>query len=665
MRSGFFVKLAVTNIKKNRGTYIPYIISCIGCIAMLYIMLFIMANPDLGKMRGGSDIAAIMIMGIIVVAIFSFVFLLYSNSFLMKRRQKEIGLYNILGMEKGHIAKMMLMETLKTSVISIVCGILAGILCSKLALLLLLKLLHLPAQFGFYVSGTGIMVCALAFGGVFLVTLFYNLGRVHISRPVELLHGSSVGEREPKAKWLIALIGFVCLGSGYYIAVTTESPIDAIPMFLLAVLLVMAGTYLVFTAGSIAILKMLRWKKSFYYKMKNFTSISGMIYRMKQNAVGLASICILSTGVLLMISSTVCLNFGIEDIMRVRYPYDLNVELRYLSLKDARAGVNGILETLQEEQIPCEKLSRQITMYVAYLEEENGIVFRSPKDASEFRAGSLLVIPEDEYERWTGQQTELNDGEIIAYGQTSGDTFRIMDTDFQVRKWLNKWFLDSAPLYYGEYRAVVVNDHDFEAIYEMEKEAYGEAASMPAAEIGIDVEGDADAERAYKEKLDECIQEMKNSGIIPEGAWVSNETRQDNYDVFYSLTGGLFFLGILLGGMFLLGTAMIIYYKQMSEGYEDKGRFEIMRKVGMSSREVKSSIHRQILMVFFLPLFTAILHITMAFPMIRRLLILLGMMNTRLFAVCTAGTILVFAVVYAVIYAITARSYYRILEKAE
>lgn len=559
MRSGLFAKLAVTNIKKNRGTYIPYMITCMGCIAMLYIMLFIMANPDLGKMRGGGDISMIMVMGIVVVGIFSFVFLLYSNSFLMKRRQKEIGLYNILGMEKGHIAKMMFLET----------------------------------------------------------------------------------------------------------AVTTESPIDAIPMFLLAVLLVMAGTYLVFTAGSIAILKMLRWKKSFYYKMKNFTSVSGMIYRMKQNAVGLASICILSTGVLLMLSSTVCLNFGIEDIMQVRYPCDINIEMRSLSLDDARDGVDGILETLDKERIPCEKVRRQITLYVAYLEEENGIIFRSPENASEYVAGSLLVIPEDEYGLWTGQQIDLDDGEMIAYGQTSGETFRIMGTDFQVKEWLNKWPLDSAPMYYGEYRAVIVNDNDFARIYEMESKAYGEYASMPSAEIGIDVAGDAVAERACKETLDKCIQELKDSGIIPERAWVSNENRQDNYDIFYSMTGGLFFLGILLGGMFLMGTAMIIYYKQMSEGYEDKGRFEIMRKVGMSSREVRSSIHRQILMVFFLPLVMAILHITMAFPMVKKLLLLLGMMNTKLFMICTAGTILVFALVYGIIYAITARSYYRILEKAE
>lgn len=666
MHSSLFARLAVTNIKKNRGTYIPYMITCIGCIAMLYIMLFITANPDMTAMHGGNDIKSIMWLGIIVVGIFSLIFLLYSNSFLMKRRQKEIGLYNILGMEKGHIARMMLVETVLTSVISMVCGILTGILVSKLALLLLLKLIHLPAQFGFYISGTGIVICILSYGGIFLLTLVFNLRRVHMSRPVELLQGSNAGEREPKAKWLMALAGFACLGVGYYIAVTTESPIDAIGIFFLAVLLVMAGTYLVFTAGSIAVLKVLRWKKSFYYKMKNFTSVSGMIYRMKQNAVGLASICILSTGVLLMLSSTVCLNFGIEDIMENRFPCDINIGLRYnMNLSDAKTAAAAILDAVEREQIPCEKITEEILLNVAYVREDGRIIFRSPENISEVTAGNLSVIPAEIYERMTGQEVTLEERQVIACGKSLGETIRIMDMDFQVKEWMKKWPLDASYSIYGECMAVVVTDADFEKIDRMQKDAYGEYASEPTVEIGIDVEGDADAERAWRDTLNEYLLDFRDTGKIPADTWILNENRQDNYDTYYSLNGGLLFLGILLGSMFLMGTAMIIYYKQMSEGYEDKERFEIMRKVGMSSREIKSSIRRQILMVFFLPLLMAVLHISMAFPLVKRLLLLLGMVNTKLFIICTIGTILVFAVVYGLIYLITARSYYRILEKAE
>ncbi len=667
MRRGMFARLAVTNIKKNRGTYIPYMITCIACIAMLYIMLFIMANPGMDAgMPGSGDVKMIMSMGIIVVGIFSFIFLLYSNSFLMKRRQKEIGLYNILGMEKGHISKMMFVETVITSVISLAGGILLGILGSKLALLLLLKLIHVPAQFGFYIAGTGIVICLLAYGGIFFLILLNNLRRVHMSRPIELLQGSNTGEREPGAKWLIALSGFICLGSGYYIAVTTESPLKAIPLFFLAVLLVMAGTYLVFTAGSIAVLKMLRWKKSFYYKMKNFTSVSGMIYRMKQNAVGLASICILSTGVLLMLSSTVCLNFGIEDVMHNRYPCDLNVAVRYVSLDEARNAVSTVLNAVEKEQIPYTKLNQEVCMDIACVLENGEVVFREPENISDLAVGCLSLIPAAEFARMTGETADLKEGEILAYGETKGENFRIMGNDFRVKHWLKEWPLDSSYSIYGEIRAIVVTDADFYKIDEMQRAAYGDTyASGVTAKIGIDVEGDRAAKIAYREMLDANLTKLKESGAVSENAWIANESRDENYSGFYSLYGGLFFLGILLGGIFLMGTAMIIYYKQMSEGYEDKERFEIMRKVGMSRKEVKSSIRRQILMVFFLPLLMAVLHITMAFPLIKRLLMLLGMMNTRLFIFCTAGTILVFAVVYGIIYGITARSYYRILEKAK
>lgn len=666
MRNGMFVRLAIDNMKKNKGTYIPYMITCIGCIAMLYLMLFINVNPGIEKMHGGRDAQAIISLGIVVVGIFSCIFLLYSNSFLMKRRQKEIGLYNILGMEKGHISKMMLLETIFSSVISLFFGCLLGVLGSKLALLLFLKLIHIPAQFGFYICWEGIGICVCAFGGIFLLTLFFNLRRVHLSKPIELLRGSNVGEREPKAKWLMALIGFACLGGGYYIAITTESPLETLGYFFIAVLLVMAGTYLVFTAGSIAILKILRWKKSFYYKMKNFTSVSGMIYRMKQNAMGLASICILSTGVLLMLSSTVSLNFGIENIVQNRYPNDVNIGIRYVTLKEARSVIPFIENALKKEQIPYKNYEHSILMDIAYSLEDGELVFRNPGETLVDSVGVLSVISEDSYEKLVGEKVELENGQVISYGQTSGETLRIQGVDFQVKEWMKEWPLNSSYSVYGEIRAVVVTDEDYNRIDQMQREAY-DVPSTTNLEIGIDLEGTVDRERAVdcRTRMEKYLTELKDSGMISQESWILNETRMENYEVFYSLNGGLLFLGILLGGMFLMGTAMIIYYKQMSEGYEDKGRFEIMRKVGMSRREVKSSIRRQILMVFFLPLLMAVLHISMAFPMVKRLLLLLGMTNTKLYVICTVVTILVFAVVYGGIYLVTARSYYKILEKAE
>ncbi|MDC7288942.1 ABC transporter permease [Blautia schinkii] len=669
MRRGFYSRLAATNIVKNKRTYIPYMLTSIGCIAMLYMMFFILQNEGMDTIPGGSHLQTIVSLGVAVICIFSFIFLLYSNSFLMKRRQKEIGLYNILGMEKGHIARMLFRETVYTSVISFIGGILVGILGSKLALLLLLKLAHMPAQFGFFVSILGIAASFFVFGGIFFLTLLLNLRRVHLSQPVELLRGSNVGEKEPKAKWFIALLGFICLGIGYYLAITTESPLQALGNFFIAVLLVMAGTYLVFTAGSIAVLKVMRWKKSFYYKTKNFTSISGMIYRMKQNAVGLASICILSTGVLLMLSTTVSLNFGMEDLMQTRYPYDVNFSFRNITLEEGEDIRNQVRKEAEELQIPYEQLVDEMTLTVSCIYEDNKIIFKNPEDIGDIQVDVVTVIPVSEYERIHGKDPGLSDGEILAFRERGnmGGELKIMDELFQVKEWLKEWPLQVDEIDLFGNAAIVVTKADYDKIYKLQREVYGEYASTMKYQFGMDVQGTKDEQITYAHKLIDPIMDYVHTkykdGMKSGAAGISVEIRQEEYETFYSMNGGLLFLGIFLGGLFLMGAAMIIYYKQISEGYEDKERFEIMQKVGMSRKEVKSSIRRQILMVFFVPLLMAVLHIAMAFPLISRLLKLMSMANTHLFMICTVVTILFFAAAYAVIYSITARSYYKIVER--
>ncbi len=669
MRKGIFGRLAVLNIRKNRDTYVPYMLTCIFCIAMLYIMLFIQGNAGIKDMAGSESVRSIMVVGIIIVVIFSFIFLLYSNSFLMKRRQREIGLYNILGMEKGHIGRVLFAETVLTSVLNLVCGISLGILLSKLSLLFLLKLTHTSVQFGFCISRSGIVTCCAVYGAVFLLTLLNNLRRVHLSRPIELLQGSSAGEREPKAKWLMAALGFTCLGIGYRIAIKTESPIDAIPMFFLAVLLVMAGTYLVFTAGSIAVLKLMRWKKSFYYKLRNFTTVSGMLYRMKQNAVGLASICILSTGVLLMLSATVCLNWGIDDVIDERSPSDITIEARWLPLEEARGVREELLERIRKE-IPEENLMQELSMQMACVWEDGQLRFANPDSAADLigtTSGVLVAIPVKDYNLTADIPAELQPGEVLAWGKNMKDSsVNIMGEEFTVKEWLSeKPMKSSYSVYAGKVMALIVTDEDFQKIDAFQREVYGTAASAPEADIWLDVPGGITEETAAMDVLRSCIADMREEGVLGEDSSVYLDTKRAVSQNLHSMSGGFLFLGILLGGVFLLGTAIIIYYKQMSEGWEDRGRFQIMRKVGMSRREVKASIHRQILMVFFLPLLVAVLHISVAFPMVKRLLLLFGMANTGLFAICTVAAILAFALVYLVIYIFTARSYYRILESRE
>ena len=636
MRKGIFSKLAVQNIRNNKSTYIPYMITCIFCIAMIYMMEFLRDCPTLDQaVRHAAEVRMILSTGEVVVVIFCVIFLIYSNSFLMKRRQKEIGLYNILGLERNHIGIVLLLETIFTTILSLTGGIAIGILASKLSLLLLLRLLHIPAVLGFYISTKGIITCLLMFGAIFL-------------------------------------IGFVCLGIGYYLAITTESPIKAITIFLLAVILVMAGTYLLFTAGSIVILKFLRRRKSFYYKTGNFISISGMLYRMKQNAVGLASICILSTGVLLMISMTVSIYFGMNDIMVNRYPYDTDISITGVGEEECQTAIETFEKAISDNKVPVDKKAEEIYLTIISRIDHGQIQIAEPGTLTE--SGSVLtlsLVRQSEYEKLTGTNPALQDGEILAWASKmteKSDSLTVNDSVFSVKKWL-----DNSPLTCGRdivYRnaVFVVTDSDFEKFDKMRTEMYKNTSATPAGQdltvhLGLDITGSDETKIAYGTPVLDAIKALQDNGQLSDNSWITSGIRAQEYDSYYADNGSLLFIGIFLGSLFLLGTAMIIYYKQISEGYEDQNRFEIMQKVGLSHREVKSSIRRQILMVFFLPLLMAMLHISMAFPLIRRMLLLFGMTNTRLFIGCTAGTVLIFALVYGLIYLMTAKSYYHIVER--
>ena len=672
MHKGIFSRLAKQNIRNNISTYIPYIITCLFCIAMIYMMEFLRDCPTLDQaVRQADEVRMIVFTGEIVVEIFCIIFLIYSNSFLMKRRQKEIGLYNILGLERNHIGIVMFLETIITSIGSLAGGIAAGIIGSKLALLLLLKLLHIPSVLGFYISVKGIFTCLFMFGIIFLMILFLNLAKIHLSRPVELLRGNNTGEKEPVVKWLMALIGFICLGAGYYLAVTTESPIKAITIFLLAVILVMAGTYLLFTAGSIVILKFLRRRKSFYYRTGNFISISGMLYRMKQNAIGLASICILSTGVLLMIAMTVSIYFGMNDIMLNRYPYDVDMSVTSISEEECQTAIEAFEKAIADNKVPVEKSVEEIYLDIVCSKNGDQILI---KPANTIRnSDSVLVLSlldQAEYERLTGISANLNDGEIFAWypSAVQKDSVTVDETEFTVKKWLDKNPLTCGEDAVSDNAVLVVTDEDFKKFDEMRTEMYKGVSSAPAGEdltlhLGLDITGSETDKIDFGTPVMEVVKDLKKNGGLSENSWITSGIRQQEYESYYADNGSLLFIGIFLGSLFLMGTAMIIYYKQISEGYEDQKRFEIMQKVGLSRREVRSSVRRQILMVFFLPLLMAMLHITMAFPMIRRMLLLFGMTNTKLFIGCTAGTVLIFAVVYGLIYLMTARSYYHIVER--
>lgn len=657
MNNLFYPRMAVTNIKKNSKFYFPYFLTCISTVTMFYIMHMISINKGLSKMPGAGSLKTVMGFGTVVIGIFSTIFLFYTNSFLMKRRKKELGLYNILGMEKKHIAKILLLETMITAVGTITIGLLSGIVLSKLIFLILFKVINFSVPLNFFISTSSLVGTVLLFTGIFFVTLLWNLLQITMSKPIELLKGGNIGEREPKSKVLITIIGLITLGAGYFIALTTESPLDAIPLFFVAVVLVIIGTYCLFTSGSIALLKMLRKNKNYYYKTKNFVSVSGMIYRMKQNAVGLANICILSTMVLVMLSTTVSLYIGVEEQLENRYPKDLAMTLYQPTEKEITLALQAVKDTVDRNHMPINNLLDY--RYLSFVAKKVGDTFITDREANSMdNLQKLFFITEDEYTRVTGEEIHLSENEVLIHSSNGkmSDHFNLFNKEYRILQ-----HLSSFPLR-GEYTSIVLNIHyivvkdqaTLNEIYENQLEAYSDRASEYQYYLSFDMEGEKE------EKIDiyrEVVQELREI----EDVAFSIENRQSMEDEIYVFYGGFLFLGLFLGTLFLMATVLIIYYKQISEGYDDKDRFEIMQKVGMSLEEVKNSVKSQIIKVFFLPLMMAIIHIIAAFKMITKLLAVMNLTNIPLFMICTVATILIFGLIYGVVYSLTAKVYYRIV----
>lgn len=657
MNKFFYQKLAINNIQKNSKTYVPYILTCIGTIMMFYNMCFLVVAKDIGSVSDSGSIRYILFLGAIVIGIFSLIFLFYTNSFLIKRRKKEFGLFNILGMEKRHVARIMFHETIITAAISLISGLILGILISKLMILLLLKLISFEATFGFEVPIIAVLISAALFCGIFLVNLIYNIRQVHISNPIELLKGGSTGEKEPKTKRLMSIVGVLCLGAGYYIAVVTKSPLAALNLFFVAVLLVIIGTYCLFTAGSIAILKMLKKKKKYYYKPKNFIAVSGMIYRMKQNAAGLANICILSTCVIIMVSSTISLYVGVEDALRTRFPRNVIVDASNVSDEQAEVLDRLIEQKASELDVEIKNPIRYRVMNLVALQKGSEFITENFSGTSKNNFALLIFMTKDQYNNVEHKNASLNNNEALVYslrGDIPGNTLNIDGFELLIKE--NLTTFDSAEILSDmltdSYIVVVDSKNTIDKVFQTRVINENDMEEFSYI-YGFDAETDAKTQINLINSLNDGRNELEIEGYA-QGA----ETFRDS---FYTLYGGLFFLGIFLGLLFIMATVLIIYYKQIVEGYDDKERFEIMQKVGMSQDEVKRAIKSQVLMVFFLPLIVAVIHIAFAFNVITRLLTIFNLTNIPLFALCTIATIVAFGIIYTIVYMLTARTYYKIV----
>ena len=683
MRTGFYSRFAVANIRKNKRLYIPRILTEAGLLGCFYILFNLTLDRVIEKATGGSYLSVFMGMGSIIIGLLSFVLILYVNSFLMKRRKSEYGLYNALGMEKRHVIKVLFSESLVTSVLSVAFGLLFGVMFYKISSLLICKLLHSEPVTGFYyIKPMTLVIPAVIFLLFDLFAFFVNSISICRFKPVELLAGRKAGEKEPGNRWVLLVLGVLFLGAGYVMALMTQSPLQALELFFAAVICVIIGTYFLFTAGTTFVLKCLKNNKKYYYRGNHMPAVSGLLFRMKQNAVGLASIAILATGVLVMISTTVSLYSGVMDIVERNYPSHMyfaayrNVGGRYEPL--SAGEMSGIVRKVADKNgLKIKEIKDDSYLEVSYQREGNTLL--TTKDAGVTyevqKVCSVYYITDDMYRKCqadradvTAESLGLDKDEIAVciIGNYSANeakvppTLKIHGKEYRVKTALNHFPLESVDSSIVNTIGIVVSDDAvLENIFQAQRESYGDAASEYTNRLGVTFEDEAAAKAAGMQLRKDLTEALEEKYSVEQKKNVKMKWEAESNII--DMNGTFLFLGILLGFVCLFSTILIIYYKQISEGYEDRERFQIMEKIGMDSKEVIKTINSQIRLQFFLPLVTAGIHTAFAFPLLLKLLKILYLENVSLFIWCTVITYAVFALFYLAVYSLTARTYYKIV----
>lgn len=666
----FYARLAAQNLRKNSIFYGPNLLACSLCTALLYIIRYLTYAKIVE--RGAATIGIMLSMGTFVLALMVLSILIYANGFIMKRRQKELGLYNILGMEKRQVGHVLILESLFLAMLSIVLGLGTGILFSKLALMGLLRLLQFDIPLGFSVSVPALTETVEMVGAVFLLLILRNLWLLHLSRPVDLLHSGNVGETEPRSRNLMALLGIVCLGTGYGLAVTIQNPLVALSTFFGAVILVILGTYCLFTAVSVVVLKSLRRDKRFYYQPRHFTAVSGLLYRMKQNAKGMHNICILMTMLLVTVSTTFCLYAGSESALNAMYPDSVSASIlmtpEELEQADLPLLRDAFTAWAEENDLPTDTLQDCLQLDFTVLKSGDGFTMdlNGGNGYGNISVANLYILHcslLSDYNRFTGANLTLEPGSAYAFlstGITLGDDLQLDGLTLHIQG-----LLPEMPLHIGHNSLVTLSkgiiylvlpdEAALMELYQAQAEAYGTGASTLDYFLALNPDvPDAQLEAAYPRLL-KAIRNATDYAC----SFSCRSTAKADY---YSMNGGFLFLGLFLGLAFLIAAVLMIYYKQISEGFEDRQRFIILQKVGMSRAEVWATIRTQVLMIFFLPLLVAAVHVAFAFPMISKLLLLFGLNNQQLFLLCTLATFLISALVYTVVYLLTAKKYYQIVK---
>lgn len=661
----FYGKLALSNLKKNKRAYLPFLLSMLFLVAINTMVQLVVTNQGMKELPGAGEALQMFSLGQWVILFFSLLFALYTNSFLLKQRKKEFGLYNILGLGKRELFHLLFWESCASFALVILLGILLGLVLTRLSFLLLIRFMALQSGFAFQVNPGDFGWIILLFAVLFLLLFALNCLQMWRMNPIELLQGSKTGEKMPKANWFMAVLGLVTLGAGYYISVTIQDPIDALLLFFVAVILVIIGTYCLFMAGSIALLQMLKKRKGYYYQTKHFINVSSMIYRMKQNAAGLASICILSTMVLVTVATTASLYFGQRDILDYRYPTDIAIEMK----EEPTELLANIRQKSEAAGVTLRNEKQLITSDpILFLQKSNRSFRVAKQEMGSMKDAAMVTFTDlDNYQTLSGEKPTLDKGEVLVFtvsGPTPQKTIDLSGQEFTIKENLTE-----LPGYEDEWEGMVnvylVVMPDWATIQNMLDDWFATAGPdfaknrLPNYRVSFDFTAPKDQRLTFANGLET---ELTNTyGGFEEGFSVnSRDAFEENSK---QITGGFFFLGILFGVTFTIATGMIIYYKQISEGLDDQDRFAILQKVGMSHQEVKSVIHTQVLMVFAFPLLVAIVHLAFAFPIIRNLLILFGLVNWQLFLLTTVVVVALFGLLYFFIYRITAKSYYQIVER--
>lgn len=673
MRGTFYFKLAATGISKNRKMYVPYLLTCICMVMMFYIVRFLSKSSTLEQMHGGDMVQQMLWMGVGVIAIFALIFLYYTNSFLIRRRQKEFGLYHILGMGKRSLVKILICENLLTALISITGGLILGILFSKVGELVITRLLGADVSLNMEINVWAIQQTIFLFLAIFALIMVRMLVFLWRSRPIEMLRSEKVGEKPPKGNWVLALAGVILLAGAYYLAIVTDDPMSALVWFFIAVLMVIVATYLLFIAGSVTFGKLLQKNKSYYYRTNHFVSLSSMIYRMKRNGAGLASICILSTMVLVMVSGVMCLWLGMEDMVRLRYPREITAEI-YTEDKASAERVKTLIDQIVKEHGAKKENQVEYTQLVTSAFQEGDELQFDTSDRNQFSLDStsslrqVYAITIDDYNRLAGTKETLSDDEVLIYTAKTEkkyayDTITIQGCGtWKVKDVIDKFDFNGrdAAITLASVYLLVPDEAAVEEVYKAQEMYYAEDSSDIEQYYGFDLDCSAKEQIEIIEDISSRLSQAQNGDeTFPQRIGLEGRERERAF--FIGMYGGLFFLGIILGIVFIAGMVIIIYYKQISEGYEDQERFDILMKIGMTRKEVRKSVNSQVLTVFFLPLVAAGVHTAFAFPIIRRILNLLGFVNTEALICITTGCYLVFALFYIVIYLITSKSYLTIV----